>query len=54
MLNENNGSFLKDDAPLGMIIPTLVLAALCIVFGVGAFIPVSVAEQAARMLLGGA
>lgn len=53
ILSENNGPFLKDDAPLGMIIPTLVLAVLCIVFGVGAFVPVSVAEQAARMLLGG-
>jgi len=42
-----------DDAPLGMLIPTLVLAGLCIFFGIAAFIPVSVAEKAASMLLGG-
>jgi uncharacterized membrane protein HdeD (DUF308 family) len=35
-----------------MLIPTLVLAVLCIVFGIVAFIPVSVADLAARMLLG--
>ncbi len=39
------------EAPLSMLIPMLVLAGLCIVFGIAAFIPVSVAEKAAGMLL---
>lgn len=43
----------RGDAPAMMVIPTLVLAVLCIVFGIVAFIPVSVADLAARMLLGG-
>jgi len=42
----------RGDAPLGMLIPTLLLASLCIVFGIAAFIPVSIATQAAVMLLG--
>ena len=42
-----------DDAPLGMLIPTLILAGLCLFFGVAAFLPVSIAEKAASMLLGG-
>ena len=41
------------EAPLGMLIPTLILAGLCIFFGIAAFIPVSVAEKTAAMLLGG-
>ena len=41
------------EAPLGMLIPTLILAGLCIFFGVAAFLPVSVAEKTAAMLLGG-
>ncbi len=41
------------DGPAMMTIPTLALAILCIVFGVVAFIPGSVAELAAKMLLGG-
>ena len=40
------------DGPAMMTIPTLVLAILCVVFGVVAFIPGSVAELAANMLLG--
>ena len=43
----------RDDAPPGMLIPTLILAGLCIFFGIAAYIPVSVAEKAANMLLGG-
>lgn len=43
----------RDDAPLGMLIPILILAGLCIFFGMAAFLPVSVAEKAASMLLGG-
>ncbi len=43
----------RGDAPAMMVVPTLVLAVLCIVFGIVAFIPVSVADLAARMLLGG-
>lgn len=41
-----------DDAPSGMLVPTLILASLCIVFGIAAFMPVSIAEMAANMLLG--
>ena len=43
----------SDDGPLGMLIPTLLLAGLCIFFGIAASIPVSVAEKAASLLLGG-
>jgi len=34
-------------------VPMAVLAALCIVFGVAAHLPVSVAGKAASLLLGG-
>ena len=42
----------RDDAPAGMLVPILILAGLCIVLGVAAFMPVSVAKVAASMLLG--
>lgn len=42
-----------DEAPFGMVLPTLVLAALCIVFGIVAGAPVDVASRAATLLLGG-
>lgn len=38
--------------PASMIIPTVIVAALCLVFGVLAFIPVSITEKAALLLLG--
>ncbi|MFQ5442457.1 MAG: monovalent cation/H+ antiporter subunit D family protein [Thermodesulfobacteriota bacterium] len=41
------------EAPFGMVFPTLVMALLCLVFGVFAYIPVNVAAEAAAMLLGG-
>ncbi len=40
------------DAPFGMLAPTLVLGALCIFFGLAAYIPVSAASRAAAFLLG--
>ena len=40
-------------APLSLAIPPLILVSLSIVFGIAAFIPVSIAEKAATMLLGG-
>lgn len=40
------------DAPASMLIPTVVVAALCLVFGTLAFIPVSITEKAALLLLG--
>ena len=46
-------AFKQDDAPLGMLLPTLLLAGLCIIFGIAAFVPISLAEKAAIMLLGG-
>lgn len=49
----HGGTGLRGDAPAGMLVPTLILAALCIIFGVAAFIPLSVAGKAASMLLGG-
>ncbi len=52
-LNLFSNSKLRDDAPLGMLIPTLILAGLCIFFGIATFIPISVAEKTAAMLLGG-
>lgn len=39
------------EAPIGMLVPTFVLALLCIVFGIFASFPISVAEQAATLLL---
>lgn len=38
--------------PASMIIPTVIVAALCLVFGTLAFIPVSITEKAALLLLG--
>lgn len=46
-------SKIRDEAPIGMLIPTLILAGLCIFFGIAASIPVSIAEKAANMLLMG-
>jgi len=40
-----------NDAPLSMLIPTFTIAVLCIVFGVFAYAPVSLAEKAAVILL---
>ena len=51
-LDDGHTAVMKD-GPAMMTIPTLALAILCIVFGVVAFIPGSVAELAAKMLLGG-
>ena len=45
-------AFKQDDAPLGMLLPTLLLAGLCIILGIAAFVPISLAEKAAIMLLG--
>ena len=42
----------RDDAPIGMLVPTLLLAGLCIIFGIAAFVPVSLADMAASMLFG--
>jgi multicomponent Na+:H+ antiporter subunit D len=42
----------REEGPPGMVVPTLGVASLCLVFGVFAFIPVSIAELAAQMLLG--
>lgn len=39
------------DAPLSMLIPTVTVAVLCLVFGVFAYAPVSLAEKAAVILL---
>ncbi|MBE0446928.1 MAG: monovalent cation/H+ antiporter subunit D family protein [Actinobacteria bacterium] len=48
-----DGFLPRDDGPPGLLIPTFILAGLCIFFGIAAFIPVSMAGQAATMLLGG-
>lgn len=40
------------EAPFTMVVPMAVLAALCIVFGIAAHLPVSVAGRAASLLLG--
>ena len=39
------------EAPLAMLIPTCVLALLCIVLGTFAYLPISIAEEAAKVLL---
>jgi len=43
----------RHEQPMGMLVPTVVMAALCIVFGVSADLPIRVAKLAAAMLLGG-
>jgi len=51
--NEAHGKGFVTKAPLSLAIPPLILVSLSIVFGIAAFIPVSIAEKAAAMLLGG-
>lgn len=41
------------EVPISMLLPVLALAGLCILFGTAAFIPLSFAERAASLLLGG-
>ena len=41
------------EAPLSLAIPPLILVSLSIIFGIAAFVPISIAEKAAGMLLGG-
>ena len=41
------------EAPAGMLVPTVILALLCIFFGVASSIPAAVTDRAAAMLLGG-
>ncbi len=41
------------EAPVTMLVPTVVLSILCIVFGIAATLPVEIASRAARLLLGG-
>ena len=41
-----------EDAPAGMVIPILILASLCLVFGIFTFMPVVVASRAVTLLLG--
>ncbi len=42
----------SDEAPFGMVVTTLFLAALCVYFGLAASGPVSIAKNAAALLLG--
>ncbi len=51
--NQIIGQSGQSEAPMSMVLPTLILAGLCIVFGIAAFFPVSIAAKAANMLLGG-
>lgn len=41
------------EAPYGMLMPTLLMAGLCVFFGVAVSLPAAVARRAAEMLLGG-
>lgn len=41
------------EVPVSMLLPVLALAGPCILFGTAAFIPLSFAERAASLLLGG-
>jgi multicomponent Na+:H+ antiporter subunit D len=41
------------EAPVTMLVPTIVLSILCVLFGIVATLPVGVASRAAKMLLGG-
>jgi len=40
------------EAPLSLVLPPFVLVSLSIIFGIGAFVPLSIAEKAASLLLG--
>ena len=44
----------RDEAPPGMLVPILLLAAACVYFGLDTGLPVGVATRAAETLLGGA
>lgn len=48
------GAAVKNEAPMGMVAPTLVVAALCIIFGIAASLPIEIASKAATAILGGA
>ena len=41
------------EAPWSMRLPSLAMAAACLLFGIAAFVPVDIASAAARALLGG-
>ena len=41
-----------EEAPLSLVLPPFILVSLSIIFGIGAFVPLSIAEKAARLLLG--
>ncbi|MDD2777696.1 MAG: monovalent cation/H+ antiporter subunit D family protein [Methanocellales archaeon] len=43
----------RDETPLGMLIPILILAGGCVIFGLFPRIPLSLAEPAAKLFLGG-
>ncbi len=51
--NGEHGKGYVTKAPLSLAIPPLILVSLSIVFGIAAFIPVSIAERAASMLIWG-
>ncbi|MDH3975224.1 MAG: monovalent cation/H+ antiporter subunit D family protein [Deltaproteobacteria bacterium] len=41
------------EAPIGMVVPTFVMALLCLLFGIFTQLPLSITNRAAAMLLGG-
>ena len=49
---KRRGEIEKDEAPLGMLIPIVILAGGCLIFGIFPGIPLALAEPAARLLLG--
>lgn len=40
------------EAPISLVLPPFILVSLSIIFGIGAFVPLSIAEKAASLLLG--
>jgi multicomponent Na+:H+ antiporter subunit D len=51
--NESGKAAKGREAPATMVVPTVVLAGLCVVLGMAAMLPARVAFKAADMLLGG-
>jgi len=49
---ESPKTFVQGEAPLQMVLPTLLVSALCIVFGIFAFVPLSITELAGKTLMG--
>jgi len=49
----DEGEIIRNEAPFGLVAPTLAVAGLCIFFGIAASVPIEIAAKAADALIGG-